>query len=328
MASPGTTVSSSRQCYHSGSLSDGSVSTHDVVAEFFANQNENLLPDVSPKASAEQPRSRETSRAKALLRSLSESGHLRGNGRPPLGEKTKNETRSFDLVAPGPSAAQNVRTRTRGEVTRAEAVDEIPEISEDTAMLATAPMLNQGNQNQEGLRKRRNVKLSSLIMPPRNFDMAGLQSGSGSGRSRRAKLSVRTGEESIPTSPLLRVTETLVEISREIDVGVVAHGLDAVALCRRLMYPDYERIGRAQFFPDGAERTWALLSAFMCFSHVLGINCDLLDTVLEWTVRFISENISEWIVQQGGWVSGLFLVSSSCQVGIFVKLAKFFIATH
>ena len=288
-------MSSAKWSYPSGSTSDGSVSTEEVVDEFFYSRTEACIKE----GINWQHRVTQKDSNHRLQRSISDgsilsqaSGGTTGHRRARLPLKENNnacdfQVRSERVEEMGARDEELLWRRTTLQANSSTG-DEREDIVDGGAdQLAPADALQDRNGSGPSLRLRRSVTLDNLIMPLR-VQAPQLQS-----RSSRRSTS--------PLSPASLVAKRLSRMGDKIDLSLVRIGLGEIR--GAVNYVQYEEIGLEHFFPPGAPRCWSMVLSFLFFSHLLGVKYDMLEYAKEWTVRFAHKHVDQWIAGQGGWVS-------------------------
>ncbi|XP_065197463.1 uncharacterized protein LOC135828956 [Sycon ciliatum] len=146
---------------------------------------------------------------------------------------------------------------------------------------------------------RRRGSLKKLIMPSRANSTAEARHSNSS-----------------PKSPCELVVERLAAIGDAAEAKQLAcKGVGELVLIRNIIYPDFERVGKEKFVPDGGRMSWQTIAAFLFFSHAIAQHMGREDTVLAWAAKFIADNFLAWVESQGGWMALLNYSQQKTQAG-------------
>ena len=112
-----------------------------------------------------------------------------------------------------------------------------------------------------------------------------------------------------PASSKLRgVADELIDGNRELFDSMC----DQLHLTQNTAYPTFVGIAD-EVFQNG--KNWGRIVAFLAFGANLVVHCaqreDLagfVDNVVEWVVRYMDQNLSKWIDDNGGWVSKMLIL--------------------
>lgn len=109
-------------------------------------------------------------------------------------------------------------------------------------------------------------------------------------------------ESTITSRHLRRVADELIADNRDLFDSMC----DQLHLTPTTTYPTFVGIAD-EIFQTG--KNWGRIVAFFAFGATLAVYCarreelfNLIDDIVEWVSRYMDQNLSEWVEENGGWV--------------------------